>query len=335
MKLDDSEWPLFGRITDIRPALAEARTRKQLLVLGTLVGVRGSSPRPPGTQMLFECSRATGYFSGGCLETDVANHAEKVRADGRPRLLRYGDGSPWLDIRLLCGGSLDIMLERLDPDDPAIGNLLTAGAGRCPVMLTSDGLSRSTSISCAIAPFTFDGRTYALGFDPAWRVMIVGGDPIALAIAEIAAVSGFDTTLIRPFGPMTPPPIANIRYSRNAAPDAIREMAPDAWTAIVTATHDDDIDDDVVVEALGSDAGYIGVLGSARRIAPRRERLLAAGLPLMRINALHAPIGAVRSGKTPWEVAVSVIGEIMQVRADRETFRKPTQELLTAERDPD
>lgn len=88
---------------------------------------------------------------------------------------------------------------------------------------------------------------------------------------------------------------------------------------MIAATHDDDTDDPALVMGLAAETAYVGVLGSAPRIAARRKRLLKASLGARRIAALHAPIGAVRSGKAPWEVAVSVIAEIMQTRTDRST----------------
>lgn len=100
----------------------------------------------------------------------------------------------------------------------------------------------------------------------------------------------------------------------------IEAAMPDRWTAVVTATHDDDVDDVAILAALRAETAYVGVLGSATRVAPRRQRLIAAGLSITRVAALHAPIGTVRSGKAPWEVAISVVAEIMQTRTDRSSF---------------
>lgn len=268
--------------------------------------------------MVLQATKAVGYFSGGCLEADVANHARAVFEDGEPRRLVYGRGSPWIDVRLLCGGRLEILLERIDPDEPAVASLQRLTEERRPAWWTSNGRSRSVEPAAVSLPNAVDH--YILRHDPPWRVVIIGGDPIALAIAHLSNVAGFQTIIIRPGGPLEPPPIAGVGYLREDASTAIARLVPDRWTALVSAMHDDDIDDPSIIAALRAETAYVGVLGSATRVAARRERLFVAGLPAKRISALHAPIGAVRSGKAPWEVAVSVVAEIMQTRADRATF---------------
>src|ERR1700756_4096389 len=124
------EWPLFGMAEDVRPALREARAAGRPLALATLPAVEGGGPRPPGTQMVFAEGIAAGYFSGGCVESDVADHAFACLDDGQPRSLVYGEGSPWPDIRLLCGARIEIFLERVAADDPALAKLLAAATAR-------------------------------------------------------------------------------------------------------------------------------------------------------------------------------------------------------------
>ena len=266
--------------------------------------------------MLFDTADAVGYFSGGCLEADVANHASKVLHDGEPRRLVYGRGSPWIDIRLLCGGTLEILLELIEPDDAAVGLLEYYREVRSPAWWASDGRTRSVHGG---APF--DRSACALvRFDPSWRIILVGGDPIVLAMASLGASAGFETIIVRQDGPSDNPPLPGVGYVRENVAAAIEKLAPDRWTAVVSATHDDDIDDMAIMAALRSDAAYVGVLGSSRRVAARRERLTAAGLAATRVASLHAPIGVARCGKAPWEVAVSVIAEIMQTRTDLLTF---------------
>ena len=110
------EWPIFGMAEDVRPALTQARQGARAVVLATLTAVEGGGPRPPGTQMVFADGIVAGYFSGGCVEGDVAGHAEACLEDGQPRTLVYGEGSPWPDIRLLCGARIEIFLERVAAD---------------------------------------------------------------------------------------------------------------------------------------------------------------------------------------------------------------------------
>src|SRR5438128_931443 len=127
---------------DVRPALRRARDAGQAMALATLIDVEGGGPRPPGTQMVFSPGIVAGYFSGGCVESDIADHAYACLADGEPRTLVYGEGSPWPDIRLLCGARIEIFVERVAADDRALAELLAAEIERRPVVYVSDGYAR-------------------------------------------------------------------------------------------------------------------------------------------------------------------------------------------------
>jgi xanthine dehydrogenase accessory factor len=312
------EWPLFGLTDDVRPALRRARQAGPC-VLATLVSVEGGGPRPAGTQMVFAPGIAAGYFSGGCVESDVADHAFACLEDGVPRRLVYGEGSPWPDIRLLCGARIDIFLERVAPDDAALGELLNAETARRPVTWSSDGYARV----CAEEVEPWPEAVVLRRYDPAPRLVVVGSDPTALAIATLGAQSEFETTLVRPKGPSTPPPLP-IAYTREEPEAALAALDLDPWTAVAIASHDVETDQAALRAALPSAAGYVGLLGARARLPERLARLRAAGVSEGAIARLHAPIGLDIGGKAPWEVAVSVIGEIMSLRHARSSGRTST-----------
>ena len=272
--------------------------------------------------MVFAPGIVAGYFSGGCVEGDVAAHAQACLNDGQPRILVYGEGSPWPDIRLLCGARLEIFLERIEATDPALGEILSAEAERRPVVYVTDGVSRACSDEASPRPQVAVVR----GYQPRPRLIVVGGDPTALAIAELGVRSGFETTLVRPKGPQTPPPIAGLGYRRDDPAEAFAAIGLDAWTAVAIATHDLDTDRAALVAALPSPAPYVGLLGARRRLAGRLEELHAVGMPRAQIARLHAPIGLDIGGKAPFEVAVSVIGEVTAVRHARPGGRASTTE---------
>jgi xanthine dehydrogenase accessory factor len=309
------DWPAFGLADDVRPALRAARDAGQACVLATLIAVEGGGPRPPGTQMVFAPGILSGYFSGGCVEGDVAGHAAACLADGEPRILVYGEGSPWPDIRLLCGARIEIFLERIGADDAAIAEVLAAWAERRPVTYVSDGDARVCAADVSPWMEAVVERAYA----PTPRLVVVGGDPTALAIAELGARSGFETTLVRPKGPEAPPPVAGIAYRRDEPAQALAAVGLDAWTHVAVATHDLETDRAALAAALPSKAGYVGLLGARRRLAGRLEELRAQGMPEAAIARLHAPIGLDIGGKAPFEVAVSVIGEITALRYARDS----------------
>jgi len=311
------EWPLFGMTGDARPALKAAREAAHgvngALVLATLIGVEGGGPRPQGTQMVFSPSVVAGYFSGGCVESDVADHAFACLADGEPRVLVYGEGSPWPDIRLLCGARIEIFLERVAADDPALSALLAAFENRRPVVWVSDGVTRA----CAEEVSPWPQARVIRHYDPTPRLIVVGGDPTALAIAQLGAQAELETTLVRPKGPTAPPPLIGVGYSRAEPAEAFATIGVDAWTSIAIATHDLEIDRAALRAALPSAAAYVGLLGARKRVAERLAPLRAEGASEHLFEKLRAPIGLDIGGKAPWEVAVSVIGEITALRYAR------------------
>ncbi|HEY3694365.1 MAG TPA: XdhC family protein [Phenylobacterium sp.] len=308
------EWPTFGLADDVRPALAAARTAGRPAALATLTAVEGGGPRPPGTQMVFAEGIVAGYFSGGCVESDVADHAFACLSDGEPRTLVYGEGSPWPDIRLLCGARIEIFVERIDPGDPALAALIEARDARRPAVWISDGRRRA-----CVPPGRAQAWTGAVSLrhDPVPRLAVFGSDPTALAIAQLGAQSGLETTLVRPKGPPQPPPLAGVAYRRDEPAQALAAIGLDPWTAVAVATHDLEIDQAALAAALPSPAGYVGLLGARTRLPERLARLRAAGLAEGALSRLHAPIGLDIGGKAPWEVAVSVVGEIMALRYAR------------------
>ncbi|WP_305658806.1 XdhC family protein [Phenylobacterium sp.] len=297
---------------DVRSALRQAQQRKTPVALATLTSVEGGGPRPPGTQMVFGDGILAGYFSGGCVESDVADHAFACLEDGAPRRLVYGEGSPWPDIQLLCGARIEIFIERVGQDDAALAELLAAEQERRPVVWVSDGVKRL----CGVNVEAWDGAIVQ-AYDPVPRLVVFGADPTALAIASLGAQSGFETTLVRPKGPETPPPLLGVAYRRDEPSAALAAIGTDAWTAIAIATHNLDLDREALVAALPSAAGYVGLLGARKRLAERLAPLRAEGFPEARLQQLHAPIGLDIGGKAPWEVALSVIGEIVALRHAR------------------
>ena len=325
MKLRDGAWPVFGWTDDMRPVLARARDEGRTVALATIVALEGSAPRLPGTQMVFDGASASGHFSGGCIEADVANHAAQVVRTGEPALLRYGRNSPWIDIRLTCGSGMEILVERIAHDDPGIARLLDLSAKRSPAIYNSDGRHRTIDAH-ADAPclsFAREPLRLALSHVPPWRLIVVGGDPTALAIAQLATQAGLATTLLCPGGPQSPPPIGCVDYCSGDPLAALKDIAPDSWTAVALALHEPDIEHRLLIAALRTDAGYVGGLGAAARLAGRRKRLEQAGLSPSDLARMHAPMGLARCGKAPWEVAVSVIAEVLETReaAQARAFR--------------
>ena len=305
----DGVWPMYGLTDDARPALRAALSQGPA-ALATIVALDGGGPRPVGAQMVFGEQIVSGFLSGGCIEADVEGHARACLSDGRPRRLVYGEGSPWADIRLLCGARIEILIERIAPDDPAIFTLFDLSWRRAPAFWVSDGLRRA----CAEEPPVPWSGAFERAYDPTPRMVVVGGDPTALAVSSLAAQSGFETILVRPKGPASPPPLAGVAYRRDDIANALAAIGLDAWTSVAVCGHDPEQDHEALVAALPSAVPYVGLLGARRRLTERLARLKAAGLSDRDLAKLRAPIGLDLGGKAPFEVAVAVIGEVMATR---------------------
>jgi xanthine dehydrogenase accessory factor len=314
--LADADWPTFGWQVDVRPALAAALGAGRAVALATLYRVEGSAPRGPGAQMLFDGGKAVGYFSGDCIEGDVARHAAEVLASGEPRHLHYGMGSPWIDIRLRCGGALHVFVERVDASSAAARELIARGQARQVCTWISEGRSQQVSDSPGAAlTFTQDPFRFSRRFDPALRIVVSGGDPGALAAAQMAAMAGFETVLVRPGGPEMPPPFAVSRYLRGEPADALAEIGIDGWTAYLGATHEDHHDLGGCLAALRGKAAWVGMIGARSRAEGRLAALRAAGASEEELARLHLTPGDPALGKAPFEVATGILAEIMKAFA--------------------
>jgi len=314
------DWPGFGLSDDIRPALAAARDAGETCALATLFDARGGTPRGVGAQMLVRRACVSGFLSGGCIEADVTLNALAVLDGGQARRLVYGEGGP-IDIRLPCGGCVNILVERILPDDPAVGELLKAWHERRPAIWLSDGDARSCQDGTSSNP-AFPEMAGMSAADPQMtiyrryfpqpRLIVFGSDPMVLALSSMAAQSGIDTAIARPKGPLAAPPVAGIRYLRGMPADNLTKIGVDRWTGIVVAAHDDIDDRDALFAALQSDAGYVGLLGAKRHLQRKLEHLRLKGVDDAFLARLRAPVGLPGGGRSPWQIAISILAEFAQ-----------------------
>lgn len=293
---------------DVRPLLLEQTSSLDRFAIATLVAADGPSPRDIGAQMLITDEHRWGFLSGGCVEDDVARHAREVIAANTRRLLRYGEGSPWFDIKLACGAGISILVEPATIDDPAIATLLSGYRHRQPVVWQSDGQTRRAALSEEASPASplWDGRSFSALYAPPLRLVIIGSDAAALALAGLALHLGTETVLVDPGGPANAP-LAGIDYLRSAAAEA---LPLDPWTAVAVVTHDRDSDERLLAAALSSDAFYVGAIGARSRLEGRVARLQELGVSAAAIERLRAPIGLHGFGKSPRDIALSVMSEV-------------------------
>lgn len=302
------------------------------VALARVVAVEGSAPRPVGAAMVISsASRFSGSVSGGCVEGEVIQTAQRVIAERQAVLLHFsGDADPLTEIVLGCGGNADIFIERLDRD----GDLAPVFAAFLDVLTADDGGTLLTRCDPHPAHWLFapdgtllasdtdaapDPAAFAHSFTAPVRLIIVGADAVGQAVARQARALRWPVTVIDPRSAwLTPQRFPDVTARLIRWPDeALPEIAIDQRTAIVVLTHDPKIDEPALLVALRSPAGYVGALGSHRASADRRRRLLNAGLTPEQLDRLHSPIGLNLGGRTPEEMALSIVAEIVAERNHR------------------
>ena len=249
------------------------------VAMATVTRTWGSAPWPVGSAMAVAPDGAfAGSVSGGCVETAVIEAAlAMLGGDGQPRRLAFdvADETAW-SVGLACGGRLEVEIVQLTPD-----------------------AWRDAAASRAAPP----------------HVILVGAGEIAVVLAKLARAVDRRVTVVDPrraFATAARFPDADaIVHEAPAA--ALSTLAPTATAAIVVLSHDPKIDDPALDAALRTSAGYIGALGGRASQAARRDRLRAAGWDERAIARIHGPVGLAIGARTPAEIAVSVLAEIIAV----------------------
>lgn len=317
----------------------------QPVALATVVSTWGSSPRQPGAKMAVAAGgEIAGSVSGGCVEGAVVEAAFEVIRSGRPQLLHFGvaDEDAW-EVGLACGGEIEVFVQPLGvewfaeaarqaaqsrpyalltciagPEGSAGAGALLTGSevllvfngGPHPKALVRAGSGRSTL-------FEIEGQRYFLDEQqPSPELVIVGGVHISIPLVTIAGSLGYETTVIEPrraFG--SAERFAHAGRLIQAWPDeGLAQVRLGPQTAVAVLTHDPKLDDPALLAALRSDAFYVGALGSRSTQEKRRARLQAAGLTAAQLARLHGPIGLDLGGRSPEEIALAIMAEIVKVR---------------------
>jgi xanthine dehydrogenase accessory factor len=298
-------------------------------LLATVVRTWGSSPRPIGSIMaLCEDGSVVGSVSGGCIEDDLIHRFTRAYSgqageghaipSGAPGFVKYGITADEAHrFGLPCGGTLELLLE-YDPDADSLAQLVAAlEAGRLMrrVTLLSDG---RVTLEEASTPqeLEIDDARLSNTFGPEYRMLLIGAGQLTEYLATMALFSGFAVTVCDPReeyrGAWSVP---GATVLADMPDDVVTAFKPDRRSCVVALTHDPKLDDLALLEALKTEAFYVGAIGSRRNNASRHERMREHfGLTDAELQRLRGPIGIYVGSKTPPEIAVSVMAEIVAVK---------------------
>jgi xanthine dehydrogenase accessory factor len=289
------------------------------VTLVTVVETWGSAPRPAGALLAVRGDGVvSGSVSGGCVEDDLIARVKAGERAPLPAMIAYGvSKEEAARFGLPCGGTLRLVQEPL-VDTAWVEQLLARTAAHELVARTLTLATGAVVLSPASrdARMVFDGQQLTTLFGPRWRLLLVGAGQLSQAVAQIAQLLDFEVLVCDPreeYASTLDVPGA-IRVA-GMPDDAVRDLRPDAHTAVVALTHDPKLDDMALLEALRSGAFYVGALGSSRNQAARKQRLAEHfDMTAEELDRLHGPVGLRIGAKTPAEIAVSIVGEIIECK---------------------
>ncbi len=287
--------------------------------LVTVVRTWGSSPRPTGATLAICASgQVVGSVSGGCIEDDLI---ERVRRDGiartLPEIVTYGITADEAHrFGLPCGGTIALAIEPLTLQSK-ITELLVRLTRHELVARQLDLATGLVQLSPADPGQTLEVDQHRLTsvHGPRWRLLIIGAGQLSRFVAQIAVGMDYHVTICDPRDEYRDGwHVAGVALVHGMPDDVVTAMRPDQRTAVVALTHDPKLDDLALMEALKSDAFYVGAIGSRANNAKRHERLKLFDVSDVQLAKLHGPIGVYIGSKMPSEIAVSILAEMTAVK---------------------
>jgi xanthine dehydrogenase accessory factor len=310
--------PALFAADDVLPMLFGWRADGLKTALVTVVGIEGAAPRPVGAHMaVAEDGRFIGYLSGGCLEQAVVLEAQRAIHDGRNRLVRYGKGSPYIDVKLPCESGIDLYFDQ-GLSDSVLQRIADGRRKRIPMVVRTDLQSGRSDIldvtgaGPASAPCVRDGWNFSRLILPDIRLMLIGGGPSVGAIARLIRLLGLEIEVHSPDATA----LDEVRLAGCPAYELKQDSIPnperlDTWSAAALAFHEHAWEPPILAQLLQSKCFYIGALGSravhASRVAALRERGFAAE-DLARIRA---PIGLIPGARSRATIGLGVVAELV------------------------
>lgn len=345
------------QMREILPTIEEWISKEIPVAIATVVSTWGSSPRPAGSVMAVTRDlQIAGSVSAGCVETEVIDQALQVLIEGRPKMLSFGvsDENAW-SVGLSCGGRIRVWLESLshllsEPSRAAVWQKFFSALGEDKsvvwiaflqpkyqhYLLYADGTVESASGSLdghlrktALHALSVEtSQLVTLGeqtvflqvFPEKPRLLIIGANHIALPLIAYARELGFRTIVIDPRGVFANAdrfPVKPDKIYWQWPREALSEINLSEFTYAVLLSHDPKIDDPALEILLDSPVAYIGALGSQRTQAQRLERIRSAGKSAQAVQRIKGPVGLPLGGRSPAEIALSIMAEIIQEKNAR------------------
>ena len=290
----------------------------RLGIPGALVAISaidGGAPKELGAHLaVLADGRHVGHISGGCVEPAIATEVLSFIAEGGDRIVRFGKGSPYMDIRFPCGGGVDLLVH-VNPDPQLVEAALRATAGREAFAIAfqpEDSTARLIDDSGATG---WREGAFVRRYLPRTRLVLAGRGPDLEVLARVALAAELEVAVATPDDASAAVVAAlGLPVTRLTSPTQALDLEIDPWTATVLLFHEHEWEDAILKEAVAAPGFYVGAMGSVRTHRQRCERLIASGVPQQQVDRIRGPIGLIDRARDPGTLALSVLAEITAER---------------------
>jgi xanthine dehydrogenase accessory factor len=300
--------------------VAQWKAGGHAVALVTITRTWGSAPRPPGSVVAIRGDGlVAGSVSGGCIEDDLIDKAKAgALATNQPQVVKYGiDTETAQRFGLPCGGLIELVLEPVLPRtriDELLERLARGERVRRILTLTNGEVVLQPATPQDELQLT--DTTLITHHGPRWRLVLIGAGQMTQYLAQMAQALDYQVIVCDPREEYTSGfQIEGATLDRGMPDDVVKALKVDGHCAVIALTHDPKLDDLALMEALGSEAFYVGAIGSRANQAKRKERLKEHfGITDAQLDRLHGPVGLKNGARTPPEIAVSILAELTAVR---------------------
>ncbi len=296
--------------SDIFRFLAKTQAQNRRAVLVTIVAVTGASTRNPGSHLVVdEDGNFAGSLSGGCIEAAVVSEAMQVLKSGVPRQVKYGAGSDYIDIKLPCGGGIDLYFNEVT--DRKLGaDMLAKFDARQSLSLRLTKRDGAIELLAGKAKFGFVDNMDHLTVNhiPPLRMAIFGQGATMQILRDMALITGADVTVLSPDRDVVEH-VPDAYFLKS--PSTILPIVFDTWCAAIMLFHDHDWDHILLAQILNEPSFYFGAMGSYKTHDARCEMLRASNVDEELIAKIIAPIGLIPSMRDPETLAVSILAQVV------------------------
>ena len=311
--LSDLSFALEPTIENVLPFYLQKSQQGQRVCLVTVIKVDDVAPRPVGSQIaVAEDGESFGFITGGCAEAAIVHEALSLLRENQSRCIRIGSESPWFDIKLPCGAGIELHFHVADLTGE-IAKLCERLSNRQPAVLRFNIESdRIWFDSASNENRKHESDTFVRQYLPVWQIAVIGAGPYIKSLVSAAEVSEFDVSVWSPETvPMMGSSIASFELTRSTRLPVQRF---DRWTAAVLLFHEHDWEQKLLRAILSTECFYIGALGSRKTHAARLAKLRESGIDESQLQRIHGPVGLQINAKTPGEIAVSILAEIIKAK---------------------